>query len=81
MIGQPVNLGNPQEVTVLDLAREIVSIAASDSEVVFLDRPVDDPEVRCPDISLARSSFGWEPTIPLHQGLERTIEWARERST
>jgi len=80
VIGQPVNLGNPQEVTVLDLAREIASIAGSQSEIVFLDRPVDDPEVRCPDISLARSSFGWEPMIPLHDGLEKTIRWVREHS-
>ncbi len=72
----PVNLGNPEEVKVLDLARTIASLAGSRSEVVFTERPTDDPEVRCPDISRAASLIGWTPKIPLRDGLQRTIEWA-----
>jgi dTDP-glucose 4,6-dehydratase len=74
----PMNLGNPREVTIGELARLIAQIAGSDSEVVYEPRPEDDPEVRCPDISLAREKLGWEPKVPLEQGLERTIAWARD---
>ena len=78
VVGMPVNLGNPEEVKVLDLARTIVLLADSGSEVVFTERPIDDPEVRCPDISRATSMLGWVPRIPLTDGLPRTIDWARE---
>jgi len=74
----PVNLGNPEEVTVLQLAETIRDLMGSDSDIVMIDRPVDDPERRRPDISLARQVLGWEPAIPLREGLSRTIEWARE---
>ena len=77
VVGEPVNLGNPEEVTVLDLARTIVGLAGSDSDVVFAERPIDDPEVRCPDVSLAASVLGWRPVVPLDDGLQRTIGWAR----
>ncbi|MDQ3986022.1 MAG: SDR family oxidoreductase [Actinomycetota bacterium] len=73
----PMNLGNPREVKVLELARMIASIAGADSEIVFTERPVDDPEVRCPDITLAAAELGWEPKVELEEGLERTVEWAR----
>jgi dTDP-glucose 4,6-dehydratase len=75
----PVNLGNPREVSVLELAMMIASLAGSGSDVVYEDRPVDDPEVRRPDISLAREKLGWEPQVSLEEGLRRTIEWARDR--
>ena len=78
VVGMPVNLGNPEEVKVLDLARTIVLLADSGSEVVFTERPIDDPEVRCPDISRATSLLGWVPRISLTDGLSRTIDWARE---
>jgi dTDP-glucose 4,6-dehydratase len=78
VVGMPVNLGNPEEVKVLDLARTIVLLAGSDSDVIFTERPINDPEVRCPDISRATSLLGWVPLIPLTDGLERTISWARE---
>jgi len=81
VVGKPVNLGNPEEVTVLDLAKTIVSLAGSGSQVIFTERPVDDPEVRCPDISRARSELGWTPRVPLDVGLRRTIEWARQAWT
>jgi dTDP-glucose 4,6-dehydratase len=77
-VQDPVNLGNPEEVTVLELAEAVRDAAGSDSEVVFTDRPVDDPEVRCPDISVARDRLGWEPAVSLRDGLKRTVAWARE---
>lgn len=73
----PLNLGNPEEIKVLELARLISDLAGSASEIHFEERPVDDPEVRCPDISLARSALGWEPAVNLRDGLSKTIEWAR----
>jgi dTDP-glucose 4,6-dehydratase len=77
VIALPVNLGNPEEVKVLDLARTVVSLAGSGSSIVFTERPTDDPEVRCPDISRAASLLGWRPAVPLADGLQRTIDWAR----
>jgi dTDP-glucose 4,6-dehydratase len=73
----PVNIGNPKETTVMELAIMIRDLVGSRSRIVYVDRPVDDPEVRCPDISLARRVLGWEPAVPLEEGLARTIEWAR----
>ena len=73
----PVNIGNPHEVTVVDLARLVRDLSGSRSEVMLVERPVDDPEKRRPDITLAREVLGWEPLVPLEEGLERTIEWAR----
>jgi dTDP-glucose 4,6-dehydratase len=73
----PVNIGNPREISVKELAEMVARIAGSDSRVVFSERPVDDPEVRCPDISLAQNKFGWEPRVSLENGLARTIDWAR----
>ncbi len=69
----PVNLGNPNEVTILELAELVRTLAGSHSEILFTQRPVDDPEVRCPDIALARADLGWEPAVSLHDGLTRTI--------
>jgi dTDP-glucose 4,6-dehydratase len=74
----PVNVGNPAEITIGELAKAIAVAAGSSSEVVFVERPVDDPEVRRPDISLARRTLGWEPAVLLEDGLARTISWARD---
>jgi dTDP-glucose 4,6-dehydratase len=74
----PVNIGNPSEVTVQELASLIRDITGSTSEIVHVERPVDDPELRCPDISLAMTSLDWRPTVSLVEGLPRTIEWAKE---
>jgi dTDP-glucose 4,6-dehydratase len=74
----PINIGNPEEVKILELARTIVALTESSSDVVFVDRPVDDPNIRCPDIAAARRALDWEPTVPLIDGLTRTIAWARE---
>ncbi|MGN6252672.1 MAG: UDP-glucuronic acid decarboxylase family protein [Marmoricola sp.] len=73
----PVNIGNPTEISMLDLARWIVRLTGSTSEITFIDRPVDDPGVRRPDITLAREALGWEPVVPVEDGLLRTIEWFR----
>lgn len=75
----PVNLGNPAELTMLDLARTIIELTGSDSTIRFIERPVDDPSARCPDITLARGKLQWEPRTPPAEGLARTIAWFRER--
>ncbi|HVE74330.1 MAG TPA: UDP-glucuronic acid decarboxylase family protein [Mycobacteriales bacterium] len=73
----PVNIGNPHELSMLQLAEAVRTQAGSTSEIVFIDRPVDDPSVRQPDITLAREQLGWEPVVPLEEGLRRTVEWFR----
>jgi dTDP-glucose 4,6-dehydratase len=77
----PVNVGNPSEVTVYELASLIRDITGSTSGIVHVERPVDDPELRCPDISLATTSLDWRPAVSLEEGLRRTIEWAKESWT
>jgi dTDP-glucose 4,6-dehydratase len=74
----PVNVGNPGEYTVLQLAQLAVEVTGSTSEIVFEPLPVDDPARRRPDISMARSLFGWEPEVDLRSGLVRTAEYFRE---
>ena len=71
----PMNIGNPDEMPVRDLAEKIAKMTDSASEVIFTERPEDDPTVRQPDITLARTVLGWEPTIPTEEGLRRTIDW------
>ena len=71
----PVNIGNPNEFTILELAEAVIDVTGSKSEIVFEDLPVDDPTQRKPDISLATSLLGWEPKIQLREGLERTHAW------
>jgi dTDP-glucose 4,6-dehydratase len=71
----PVNLGNPHEVSVLELAQLVVQITNSRSPIEFGPRPADDPSVRRPDITLARNILGWEPQVGLEEGLRRTAEW------
>jgi dTDP-glucose 4,6-dehydratase len=70
----PVNVGNPNEFTLLELAKAVIEITGSRSEIVFEALPTDDPQVRQPDITLAREVLGWEPEVSLHEGLRRTIE-------
>ena len=73
----PVNLGNPQEVTVLELAQTIVRLAGSKSTIEYRELPVDDPKQRRPDITRAKSLLGWEPKVALEDGLGRTLEYFR----
>ena len=72
---QPVNVGNPNEFTMLELASLILQKTGSKSNIIFKDLPVDDPKKRKPDISLAKSTLGWEPNIQLSEGLDKTIEY------
>jgi dTDP-glucose 4,6-dehydratase len=73
----PVNIGNPAELTVLEFARTIRRLTGTSSEIVFRPLPVDDPKVRQPDITRARTRLGWEPKVLLEEGLLRTIEYFR----
>jgi dTDP-glucose 4,6-dehydratase len=76
----PVNIGNPHELSMLDLARWISEIAGGRSRIVFIDRPEDDPRVRRPDITLAREALGWEPQVSIETGLRRTVAWFRDHA-
>lgn len=71
----PVNLGNPEEFTIRDLAEQVIDLTGSKSKIVFKPLPQDDPKKRCPDIRIAREVLGWEPTVRLRQGLEKTIAY------
>jgi len=77
----PVNLGNPEEVTVLDLARTVCRVVGVEPDIRFVERPVDDPTHRKPDISRARELLGWEPAVPLEEALRRTVAWFRNGRT
>jgi dTDP-glucose 4,6-dehydratase len=74
----PVNIGNPHEVSMLALATWIRELCGSQSDIVFVPRPEDDPTVRQPDISLARRTLGWEPQVDMEQALKGTVAWFRE---
>jgi UDP-glucuronate decarboxylase len=74
----PVNLGNPVERTVKQLAERVLALTGSKSEIVYKPLPVDDPKQRCPDIGLARSLLKWEPTVDLDDGLQKTIAYFRK---
>ena len=75
----PVNLGNPKESTIGELAKLIHNISQSQSQVEYHPLPEDDPKQRCPDISLAKLALGWEPRLSLADGLEKTLEYFRSR--
>jgi dTDP-glucose 4,6-dehydratase len=70
----PVNIGNPQELSLLELAEAVIAATGSKSEIVFEALPVDDPQVRQPDITRARQLLGWEPQVPLEEGLRRLLQ-------
>jgi UDP-glucuronate decarboxylase len=74
LTGKPVNIGNPREITILDLARRIITLTRSKSVLEFLELPEDDPRRRCPDITRAKELLNWEPKVDLDQGLERMIQ-------
>ena len=75
----PVNIGNPHEMTVLDFAKKIIELTGSKSAIVYKPLPEDDPQVRQPDITKAKKILGWEPKVPLEEGLGKTIEYFRVR--
>jgi dTDP-glucose 4,6-dehydratase len=76
---EPVNVGNPHELTILEFAREVQRLVGTRVEIVHEALPEDDPRVRKPDISRAREVLGWEPKVPFDEGMRRTIAWFRER--
>jgi dTDP-glucose 4,6-dehydratase len=78
-VNDPVNIGNPQELTIEQIARLIIKMTGSKSQVVYKPLPEDDPKVRQPDITRARSLLGWEPKVTLEEGLGKTIEYFREK--
>jgi UDP-glucuronate decarboxylase len=74
----PINLGNPNEFTILELAKVVIEITKSNSKIVNNPLPLDDPKQRCPDISLAISTLNWKPTIELREGIEKTFEYFKQ---
>jgi dTDP-glucose 4,6-dehydratase len=74
-IHEPVNIGNPHEMTIRQFADRILHLTGSASPIAFKPLPVDDPKTRQPDITTARARLGWEPRVPLDEGLARTIEY------
>lgn len=75
----PVNIGNPQEITILEFAKEIIELTGSESEITFEDLPKDDPKVRQPDISLAKEVLDWEPRFDRKEGLGKTLDYFRDK--
>lgn len=71
----PINLGNPNEISILDLANKIIDLTGSSSKIENKPLPCDDPRQRCPDITLAKRELGWQPTVPLDEGLKKTIDY------
>ncbi len=76
---EPVNLGNPEEVTILEFAKEVIQLTGNRSSITYKPLPQDDPKVRRPDISRARRLLGWEPRVSRHDGLRRTLEYFQAR--
>lgn len=76
---EPVNIGNPEEVSIADFAKEIVALTGSKSKVIFRDLPVDDPKVRKPDVSKAKRALHWEPRVSREEGLRQTMEYFKQK--
>ena len=79
-VNEPVNIGNPHEFTVLDLAKKIIKLTDTTSDIIFKDLPVDDPKTRCPDITKAKKHLDWQPEVDVDEGLKKTIEWFKHGS-
>lgn len=78
-INEPVNIGNPEEMSILEFAQKVIEITKSKSKIIFKQLPQDDPKVRRPDISKAKELLGWEPKVSLEEGLKKTVEWFRKK--
>ena len=76
---EPVNIGNPDEISILDFAKEIISLTGTGSKIVFKELPADDPKVRQPDISLAKQLLGWEPKVSRSEGLKITVDFFKNK--
>ena len=75
----PINIGNPQEMTIEQIARQIIAMTGSTSKIIYKPLPTDDPKVRQPDITRARTLLGWEPKVSLDEGLGKTINYFRAK--
>ncbi len=73
----PVNIGNPNEYTIMELAEKIIELSGGYGKIIFQRLPDDDPQRRCPDISLAKELLDWSPSVELEEGLRKTIEYFR----
>ena len=71
----PINLGNPSEISIIELAKEIINLTGSKSKIIYKKLPSDDPQMRCPDISLAKKQLGWTPKFDRLSGLKKTVEY------
>jgi dTDP-glucose 4,6-dehydratase len=78
-VNDPVNIGNPHEMTIEDIAKTIIRLTGSNSRLVYRPLPEDDPKVRQPDITRAKTLLGWEPKVSLEEGLEKTLEYFRTK--
>jgi len=76
---EPMNIGNPEEVTILELAKEIIQLTGSRSKIIFQDLPQDDPKVRQPDITKAQTVLGWKPKVQRHDGLLKTLNYFKAK--
>jgi dTDP-glucose 4,6-dehydratase len=76
---EPVNIGNPDEITILDFAREIIELTGSKSEIIFEPLPADDPQIRQPDITVARMRLNWQPRFSRSEGLKTTLQFVKEQ--
>jgi dTDP-glucose 4,6-dehydratase len=76
---EPINIGNPHELTVLEIAKKVQAMVGKPTRIEFKPLPADDPKVRCPDIRRAQTLLGWEPKMSLDEGLARAIEYFRKK--
>ena len=77
-INYPINIGNPNEISILDFAKEILNLTKSKSEIVFKELPINDPKVRRPDISKAKELLSWEPKVSRKEGLKKVLEYFKK---
>lgn len=78
-IHEPVNIGNPDEQTIMDLTKIILRLSNSQSKIVHCPLPMDDPKIRQPSIGTAKKMLGWQPQVKLEEGLRITVDWFREK--
>jgi dTDP-glucose 4,6-dehydratase len=78
-LNEPVNIGNPHEMTIEGIAKTIIAMTGSNSRIIYQPLPTDDPKVRQPDITKARAKLGWEPKVKLEDGLVKTIEYFKKK--
>jgi len=75
---EPVNIGNPEEIPLIDIAKEIIALTQSKSRIIYEDLPINDPKVRQPDIRKAKEKLGWTPKVSREEGLKKTIQYFKE---